>query len=121
MTSERYSEETVKMVSKRAVTNSCTKVRNLVAKKQILDDNYLDADATALIQDFLLSMYPEDYTFLKDSIYYDVKAHPIYHFKVFLKLSQLYEVLFFDQKTRGVQVVCSLSVVHNIHTLIHHN
>ncbi|CEG84103.1 hypothetical protein RMATCC62417_17951 [Rhizopus microsporus] len=52
-----------------------------------------------MIQDFL-SAYPEDYTFLKDSIYYDVRARPIYHFKAFHKLAQLYEALTFDQGSK---------------------
>ncbi|KAG1057216.1 hypothetical protein G6F43_000941 [Rhizopus delemar] len=64
MAAERYSEDVVKMVIKRAVTSPCTKVRNSVAKKQILDDDYLDVDTKALIQDFL-SVYPEDYTFFE--------------------------------------------------------
>lgn len=64
MAAERYSEDVVKIVIKRAVTSPCTKVRNSVAKKQTLDDDYLDTDTKALIQDFL-SMYPEDYTFFE--------------------------------------------------------
>lgn len=56
MAAERYSEEVAKIVIKRAVISPCTKVRNSVAKKQILDDDYLDADTKALIQDFFVNV-----------------------------------------------------------------
>jgi predicted methyltransferase len=37
---------------------------------------------------------------LKDTIYYDVKARSIHHFKALYKLAQLYKALSFDQQTK---------------------
>jgi hypothetical protein len=62
MTAEKCSKEAIKKTIKRADTDPYTQVKNTVAKKQIPDGNYLDANAKPLLQDFL-SVCPEDYAF----------------------------------------------------------
>lgn len=49
---------------------------------------------------------------LKDTIYYDVKARPIHHFKVLHKLAQVYKALSFDQGTKEFKSLA----VYQLHT-----
>lgn len=84
---------------KRTTADPCIKVKISMIKKKIPGSGYLNADTKGKIQDFL-STYLEYYTSLKYFIYYDVKARPVYHFKAFHKLAQLYEALTFYQESK---------------------
>lgn len=55
------------------------------------DATLLDAQSREQLEEFL-SSYSKDYAFQKDSIFYDVIAHPQNHFKAFFKIAQLSEV-----------------------------
>ncbi|CEG81980.1 hypothetical protein RMATCC62417_16114 [Rhizopus microsporus] len=85
---ERYADYAMQEIIKRTVTLSCMKVKLTVAKKQIPNDEILNADAKDQIKELLL-MYPTEYNFQKASIYYDVKVNPEKYFKAFHKLTEL--------------------------------
>ncbi|KAG1262298.1 hypothetical protein G6F65_014706 [Rhizopus arrhizus] len=55
----------------------------------------LDDQSRTQLNGFL-SSYPEDYTFQKNSIYYDIMASPENHFKAFFRLAELFE----DEQTK---------------------
>lgn len=88
MEKERYPDSAINDLIRRTVIQPCTKVKVQVAKKQIPTDNFLTPEKKNKIRE-LLSMYPADYTFQKDSIFYDVKANPTKHFKAWHKLTQM--------------------------------
>ncbi|ORE07476.1 hypothetical protein BCV72DRAFT_255824 [Rhizopus microsporus var. microsporus] len=85
MTEERYADYIIQETIKRTLILPCMKVKLAVAKKQIPNDEILNADAKDQIKEFF-SMYSTEYNFQKASIYYDVKANLGKHFKAFHKL-----------------------------------
>ncbi|KAI8053634.1 hypothetical protein BDF21DRAFT_456498 [Thamnidium elegans] len=62
----------------------------MLRKKKLHSADILDEKSRADIR-ALLSMYPNDYKFQKDSILCDVVARPTNHFKAFYKLAQFFE------------------------------
>ncbi|PHZ07488.1 uncharacterized protein RHIMIDRAFT_295868 [Rhizopus microsporus ATCC 52813] len=72
MTEERYADYIIQETIKRTLILPCMKVKLAVAKKQIPNDEILNADAKDQIKEFF-SMYSTEYNFQKASIYYDYK------------------------------------------------
>ncbi|CEP08445.1 hypothetical protein, partial, partial [Parasitella parasitica] len=69
------------------------------ARKELPEDDFLDENEKSLVVGSILAIYPPNYTFLKSSIHYDVKANPLKHVKTFYKLGQLLKSLTFDSQT----------------------
>lgn len=94
----RYTDEAIKGVIRSSVTIPCTNVKRAVARKELPEDDFLDENEKSSVES-ILATYPSNYTFLKSSIYYDVKANPLKHVKTFYKLGQLLKSLTFDSQT----------------------
>ncbi|GAA5817226.1 hypothetical protein MFLAVUS_010769 [Mucor flavus] len=90
LTDEGYSKDMIKEKIHEEVLKPCNQIKLAIAKKKMSETDTLDNTSKIKLQT-LLSMYNTDYKFQKDSIYYDVKANPLNHFKAFYKLQELRE------------------------------
>jgi hypothetical protein len=90
MTAKKSSKEAIKEAIRKKVYDPCNQVKLAVTKKEIPEVGILDDKSRSQLKT-LLSSYPKDYTFKKNSIYYDVKVSPGNHFKAFSKLAELFE------------------------------
>lgn len=97
MSKARYSEESIKQVIKETVTTPCANVKISVSRKQQPNESFLSETANDLIKS-ILATYPKTYTFQKSSIYYDVQASPLNHFKTFHLLGKLLQSLTLDKE-----------------------
>ncbi|KAG1541487.1 hypothetical protein G6F51_007866 [Rhizopus arrhizus] len=88
-------KEGPKKISKRVMTIKTT-VKLAIFKKEMPEAGLLDDRSRTQLNDFL-SSYPEDYTFQKNSIYYDVMTSPKNHFKAFFRLAELSEAEYTKQ------------------------
>ncbi|KAI8638668.1 hypothetical protein BD408DRAFT_422626 [Parasitella parasitica] len=75
----------------------------------------LNESSKLKVQTFL-SVYPENYKFKMDSIFYDVKANPESHFKVFVKLAELFDSVkqFFCFPSRTMFIPCYMTLDNKI-------
>ncbi|KAI7907664.1 uncharacterized protein BX663DRAFT_528421 [Cokeromyces recurvatus] len=71
MTTEGYSTKAIQAAVRKEIFTPCTQSISEI--------------------ETLFSMYPTDYRFHKDSIFYNVVARPVKHFKAFYRLAQLVE------------------------------
>ncbi|KAG1040758.1 hypothetical protein G6F43_012222 [Rhizopus delemar] len=90
MQANKSSSKVIKEAIRKTIYRPCNRVKLAIAKKEMPEVSLLDDQSRTQFNDFL-SSYPEDYTFQKNSIYYDVMASPKNHFKAFLRLAQLSE------------------------------
>ncbi|KAI7904973.1 uncharacterized protein BX663DRAFT_484320 [Cokeromyces recurvatus] len=91
MEKKGLSKKAVQEACKKEVYGPCNRMKLLVTKKKELPgSDLLDEKSRSYIQ-ALLSTYPSSYTFEKNSIYYDVVAHPNNHFKDYYKLATILE------------------------------
>ncbi|EIE85196.1 hypothetical protein RO3G_09906 [Rhizopus delemar RA 99-880] len=90
MQANKSSSKVIKEAIRKTIYRPCNRVKLAIAKKEMPEVGLLDDQSRTQFNDFL-SSYPEDYTFQKNSIYYDVMASPKNHFKAFLRLAQLSE------------------------------
>lgn len=95
MKAARYDKEAIKGVIRNSVTIPCANAKTSVARKQLPEGSFLDEDQKSLVAS-ILATYPESYTFLNSSIYYDVKANPLNHMKAFYRLDQILQSLTLD-------------------------
>lgn len=111
MKAARYTAEAIKGLIKNTVITPCANVKISVSKKQVPSDNFLGEKEKAFIRRILFS-YPQDYTFMKDSIYYDVKVNPLNHYKAFIQLEEIIEELSYDKEKQ----TCKSFVVYPLRT-----
>ncbi|KAG1586484.1 hypothetical protein G6F47_011202 [Rhizopus delemar] len=90
MQANKSSSKAIKEAIRKKIYRSCNQVKLAFAKKEMPEVGLLDDQSRTQLNDFL-SSYPEDYTFQKNSIYYDVMASPKNHFKAFFRLAELSE------------------------------
>ncbi|KAI8082109.1 hypothetical protein BDF21DRAFT_438117 [Thamnidium elegans] len=90
LAAEDHNKDVIKDKVREEVLEPCNQIKLSISKKKTLETDRLDNISKVKLQT-LLSMYETDYKFQKDSIYYDVKAHPLNHFKTFYKLQELCE------------------------------
>ncbi|KAI8083355.1 uncharacterized protein B0P05DRAFT_489037, partial [Gilbertella persicaria] len=83
-------KQAIKEARRKEVFEPFNKMKFAVSKKEIPSSDVLDEKALSSVRD-LLSTYPNNYKFEKNSIYYDVKAHPEKHFNAFYKIAKLLE------------------------------
>ncbi|GAA5807736.1 hypothetical protein MFLAVUS_001111 [Mucor flavus] len=79
-------EEVIKSAIRKEVYQPCNQVKQAIIKKETPESGLLDAQSLKTLTMFHAS-YRENYSFQKNSIYYDVKARPENHFKAFFKLA----------------------------------
>ncbi|CEG77329.1 hypothetical protein RMATCC62417_12103 [Rhizopus microsporus] len=72
------------------VYGPCNQVKRAIEKKEIPDATILDTSARKKVKAILQS-YPNNYKFKKDFIFYDVKSNPECHYKVFMKIAELFD------------------------------
>lgn len=87
---EGYNKDVIRNKVRKEVLEPCKQIKLSVSKKKTPTTMELNNVSKEKIQ-AILSMYDTDYTFQKDSIYYDVKARPMNHFNAFYKLQELCE------------------------------
>lgn len=97
MKGARYTKEAIKEVIRNTVAIPCANIKTSVARKKLPEGNFLDEDQKSLVAS-ILATYPQSYTFLKESIYYDVKANPLNHMMSFYKLGQMLKSLTIDKE-----------------------
>ncbi|KAG1450873.1 hypothetical protein G6F55_009468 [Rhizopus delemar] len=90
MQANKSSSKAIKEAIRKKIYRPCNQVKLAIAKKEMPEVGLLDDQSRTQLNDFL-SSYPEDYTFQKNSIYYDVMASPKNHFKAFFRLAELSE------------------------------
>ncbi|KAG1042688.1 hypothetical protein G6F43_011834 [Rhizopus delemar] len=90
MQANKSSSKAIKEAIRNKIYRPCNQVKLAIAKKEMPEVGLLDDQSRTQYNDFL-SSYPEDYTFQKNSIYYDVMASPKNHFKAFFRLAELSE------------------------------
>jgi hypothetical protein len=90
MQANKSSSKAIKEAIRKKIYRSCNQVKLAIAKKEMPEVGLLDDQSRTQLNDFL-SSYSEDYTFQKNSIYYDVMASPKNHFKAFFRLAELSE------------------------------
>ncbi|KAG1449777.1 hypothetical protein G6F46_003759 [Rhizopus delemar] len=90
MQANKSSSKAIKEVILKKIYRPCNQVKLAIAKKETPEVGLLDDQSRTQLNDFI-SSYPEDYTFQKNSIYYDVMASPKNHFKAFFRLAELSE------------------------------
>ncbi|KAG1038925.1 hypothetical protein G6F43_012612 [Rhizopus delemar] len=90
MQANKSSSKAIKEVIRKKIYQPCNQVKLAISKKEMSKVGLLDDRSRTQLNDFL-SSYPEDYTFQKNSIYYDVMASPKNHFKAFFRLAELSE------------------------------
>ncbi|GAA5808780.1 hypothetical protein MFLAVUS_002176 [Mucor flavus] len=79
-------EEAIKSAIRKEVYQPCNQVKQAIIKKETPESGLLDAQSLKTLAMFYAS-YRKNYSFQKNSIYYDVKARPENHFKAFFKLA----------------------------------
>ena len=84
----KSSKKAINKELREKVYDQCNKVKRAVEKKSVPDVEILNSIAKEKIKS-ILDCYPKNYTFQKDSIFYDVKAKPEYHYKSFFKIAEL--------------------------------
>lgn len=72
MFEERYSNEAIKEVIRDTITVPCASILKAVSRKEEPNGSYSDEAAQGLIKK-ILSTYLQDYSFMENSIYYDIK------------------------------------------------
>ncbi|KAG0821505.1 hypothetical protein G6F26_011539 [Rhizopus arrhizus] len=87
MQANKSSSKTIKEATREKIYRPCNQVKLAIAKKEMPEVGFLDDQSRTQLNGFL-SSYPEDYTFQKNSIYYDVMASPKNHFKAFFRLAE---------------------------------
>ncbi|KAG0981278.1 hypothetical protein G6F29_007183 [Rhizopus arrhizus] len=90
MQANKSSSKAIKEATRKKIYGPCNQVKLAIAKKEMPEVGLLDDQSRTQLNDFL-SSYSEDYTFQKNSIYYDVMASPKNHFKAFFRLAELSE------------------------------
>ncbi|KAG0887908.1 hypothetical protein G6F34_012974 [Rhizopus arrhizus] len=90
MQANKSSSKAIKEAIRKKIYGPCNKVKLAIAKKEMPEVGLLDDQSRTQLNGFL-SSYPEDYTFQKNSIYYDIMASPKNHFKAFFRLAELSE------------------------------
>ncbi|KAG1291164.1 hypothetical protein G6F66_008042 [Rhizopus arrhizus] len=90
MQANKSSSKAIKKASRKKIYRPCNQVKLAIAKKEMPEVGLLDDQSRTQLNGFL-SSYSEDYTFQKNSIYYDVMASPKNHFKAFFRLAELSE------------------------------
>ncbi|KAI7895473.1 uncharacterized protein EV154DRAFT_573288 [Mucor mucedo] len=85
-----YTEQAIKTAIRKEVYQPCNQVKQAIAKKEIPERGLLDAQSLEVLAMFYAS-YTENYSFQRNSVYYDVKARPENHFKAFFKLAVMFE------------------------------
>ena len=83
-------EKAIKSAIRSKIYGPCNQISRAVARKEIPADSILD-DQSRKELNSIFSCYPKDYTFQKDSIYYDIAAKPENHFDAFFQLAKLVE------------------------------
>ncbi|KAI9249941.1 hypothetical protein EDC94DRAFT_321125 [Helicostylum pulchrum] len=91
MKSDGSTNEAIKKAHLEEIFHPCIQVKLDVAKKKLPSPDILDKKSRSYVR-ALLSIYPNDYKFQKDSIFYDVAARPTNHFKDFHKLAHFCEL-----------------------------
>jgi hypothetical protein len=86
----KSSSKAIKEATQKKIYRPCNQVKLAIAKKEMPEVGLLDDQSRTQSNGFL-SNYSEDYTFQKNSIYYDVMASPKNHFKAFFRLAELSE------------------------------
>ncbi|KAG1270104.1 hypothetical protein G6F63_011470 [Rhizopus arrhizus] len=86
----KSSSKAIKEAIREKIYRHCNQMKLAIAKKEMPEVGLLDDQSRTQLNGFL-SSYPEDYTFQKNSIYYDVMASPKNHFKAFFRLAELSE------------------------------
>ncbi|GAA5817186.1 hypothetical protein MFLAVUS_010728 [Mucor flavus] len=79
-------EEAIKSAIRKEVYQPCNQVKQAIIKKETPESGLLDAQSLKTLTMFYAS-YRENYSFQKNSIYYDEMARPENHFKAFFKLA----------------------------------
>ncbi|KAG0811456.1 hypothetical protein G6F20_007141 [Rhizopus arrhizus] len=87
MQANKSSSKAIKEATRKKIYGPCNQVKLAIAKKEMPEVGLLDDQSRTQLNDFL-SSYSEDYTFQKNSIYYDVMASPKNHFKAFFRLAE---------------------------------
>ncbi|KAG1472966.1 hypothetical protein G6F56_001227 [Rhizopus delemar] len=91
MISEGSGEKKIKEAVHKRVYNLCNQVRLAVERNGILPEvDVLNDKSRSLLRD-LLSVYPRDYKFQKNSIFCDVKVRPENHLEALYKIAELFE------------------------------
>ncbi|KAG0846692.1 hypothetical protein G6F17_013212 [Rhizopus arrhizus] len=90
MQANKSSSKAIKEAIREKICRPCNQVKLAITKKEMPEVGLLDDQSRTQLNG-LLSSYPEDYTFQKNSIYYDVMASPKNHFKAFFRLAELSE------------------------------
>ncbi|KAG1537694.1 hypothetical protein G6F46_010207 [Rhizopus delemar] len=90
MQANKSSSKVIKETIRKKIYRPCNQVKLAISKKEMPEAGLLDDRSRTQLNDFL-SSYPEDYTFQKNSIYYDIMASPKNHFKAFFRLAELSE------------------------------
>ncbi|CEP15153.1 hypothetical protein [Parasitella parasitica] len=90
MEANNFSIKEIKQAIRKNVYQPCNQVKLAITKKNMPESGLLDDKSVTQLNEFF-SMYAVDYTFQKESIFYDVVANPEKHFKAFYKLAQLSE------------------------------
>ncbi|KAG2210265.1 hypothetical protein INT47_003250 [Mucor saturninus] len=83
-------EKAIKSAIQSKIYGPCNQISRAVARKEIPAVSILD-DQSRKELNSVFSCYPKDYTFQKDSIYYDIAAKPENHFDAFFQLAKLVE------------------------------
>ncbi|KAG1372153.1 hypothetical protein G6F61_011303 [Rhizopus arrhizus] len=71
------------------MTNNYTRLISKYKEAYFEDSGYTSPQLTICSANNPVRVYPEDYTFQENSIYYDVMASPESHFKAFFRLAEL--------------------------------
>ncbi|GAA5794847.1 hypothetical protein HPULCUR_000195 [Helicostylum pulchrum] len=82
MQAKRSTDKYIKEAIRKQVYVPCNDMKSDVSKKNMPAAGALDDESRAQLNTFL-SCYPENYTFKKDSIYYDVIVSPENHLSAF--------------------------------------
>jgi hypothetical protein len=87
---EMQANKSSSKATREKIYRPCNQVKLAIAKKEMPEVGLLDDQLRTQLNGFL-SSYPKDYTFQKNSIYYDVIASPENNFKAFFRLAELSE------------------------------
>ncbi|KAG1141528.1 hypothetical protein G6F37_007603 [Rhizopus arrhizus] len=90
MQANKSISKAIKETIQKKIYRTCNQVKLAIVKKEMSEVGLLDDQSSTQLNDFL-SRYPEDYTFQKNPVYYDVMASPKNHFKAFFRLAELSE------------------------------
>lgn len=120
---DKSSKEAISKVLRKKVYDPCNQVKSVVEKKVMPEAAILGDDAEEKIK-AILQCYPDAYNFTKDSIFYDVKVNPEFHYKAFMKISELfasedlYQCVCFPLRTTFIPCYMTLdSMIVNHHIL----